>query len=153
MGECVLIICVGVSADRRMTMREGEASRKMRLAGLSGGNGEGGCEGGEGGGGKEDDAGMKVTGCLRAQRGNCIHQKKSERKRRRWPGKRVTEKRRESCHSPSTPTHPPHPPTPPAASFPSARLAVLAIPCSGEERLLKPSPGSRVRTHSLLLPR
>lgn len=49
-GECVLIICVGVSADRRMTMREGEASRKMRLAGLSGGNGEGGCEGGGGGG-------------------------------------------------------------------------------------------------------
>ena len=39
-----------------------------------------------------------------------------------------------------------------AASFPSARLAVLAIPCSAEERLLKPSPGSHVWTQPLRLP-
>lgn len=57
--KCLLIICVGVSADRQMTMREGEANRKMRLASLSDGNrtyGEAGKE----------EAGMKVTGCLGA---------------------------------------------------------------------------------------
>lgn len=63
---CLLIICVGVSADRRMTMREGEANRKMRPAGLSGGiqnaRGEAGKEGKEG----KEEAGMKVAGCLRA---------------------------------------------------------------------------------------
>lgn len=57
--KCLLIICVGVSADRRMTMREGEANRKMRLAGLSDGNRT--C-----GEAEKEEPGMKVTGCLRA---------------------------------------------------------------------------------------
>lgn len=35
--KCLLIIWVGVFADRRMTMREGEANRKTRLTGLSDG--------------------------------------------------------------------------------------------------------------------
>lgn len=57
--KCLLIIWVGVSAHGRMTMREGGANRKTRLAGLSDGkrtHGEAGKE----------EAGMKVTGCLRA---------------------------------------------------------------------------------------
>lgn len=61
--------------------------------------------------------------------------------------KRVTERRRESCHSLS-PSCAPAP-----APFPSARLAVLATPCSGGERLLKPCPGLHVWTQLLLLPR
>lgn len=58
--------------------------------------------------------------------------------------KRVTERRRESCHSLSLSCAP--------APFPSARLAVLATPCSGGERLLKPCPGLHVWTQLLLLP-
>lgn len=57
--KCLLIICVGVSAARRMTMREGEANRKMRLACPSDGNRTRGEAG-------KEEAAMKVTGCLRA---------------------------------------------------------------------------------------
>lgn len=57
--KCLLIIWVGVFADRRMTMREGEANRKTRLTGLSDGTRERGEAG-------KEEAGMKVTGCLRA---------------------------------------------------------------------------------------
>lgn len=72
-------------------------------------------------------------------------QKKSESERERETQMAREEGDREKEGKLSLSLHAP-------ASFPSARLAVLAIPCSGEERLLKPSPGSHVWTQSLLLP-
>lgn len=65
----------------------------------------------------------------------------SESERHRWAGRegeRVTEKGWESCRFP--------PPLFPASS------AVLAMLCSGEERLQKPSPRLHVWTQSLPLP-
>lgn len=94
---CLLIICVGVSADRRRTMREGEANRKMRPAGLSDGNRTRGEAG-------KAEAGMKVLGCLRAQRGNCVRKKKSESKRGAdGPGR---ERQRKGGEAATLPPHP-----------------------------------------------
>lgn len=135
--KCLLIICVGVSACRRTTGEEGEARGKARLTRLS-------------------PAAMKLTeGRRTAERGwkpqvarghneeTQPSQKESlsESERHRWAGRegeRVTEKGRESCRFP--------PPFLPASS------AALAVPCSGEERLQKPSLRLHVWTQSLPLP-
>lgn len=76
--KCLLIIWVGVSADRRMTMREGETNRKMRLAGLSDGNRT------HGEAVKEEAGSHRLSeGIARKWRS----QKKGGSERHRWPGR------------------------------------------------------------------
>lgn len=96
--------------------------------------------GGAGGGGRRSSS---------RRRGGTAFRSWSER--HRWAGRdgtRVTEvgEGKPSLSPPPQPsTAPPHPPPP-------RRRAALAVPCSGEERLLKPGPGLHVWTQSLALP-
>lgn len=144
--KCLLIICVGVSACRQTTAREEGRGRQTtgrerhtgRWDSLVSLRREWNALGAE-----KVEARPKVTGCVRARRRSAAFTKEEfefdwetqmgrktggESDRGREGGKAVT-------------------PRPPSSSS-----AALAAACSGEERLLKPSPRLHVWTQSLPLP-
>lgn len=117
--------------------REGETRRMMRLARLS----LTGLKHTEGWRARHQGWKSKVVWGHNDETQPSQKGSLSESERHRWAGRvgeRVTKRRRGSCLFP--------PPFLPAC------MAVLAVPCSGEERLPKPSLRMHVWTQSLPLP-